>query len=65
MNTNQWRNEALRRKVGHASEKVNHALSSAGTVYASPNTARLYLTLSDQEKTPNKSIQLTAEAAAD
>jgi hypothetical protein len=57
MNTNQWRNEAMRRKVGHASGKINQALSSAGTVYASPNTARLYLTLSDDEKASNKPIK--------
>lgn len=65
MNSNQWRNEVLRKKVGHAREKLNQASSSAGIVYASPNIARLYLRLSDEEKAPNKSMQLTATAAAD
>ena len=65
MSKNKWRNEALRKKVGHATEDIYQAKSSSGTVYASPNTARLYLTLSDQEETPNKSMQSTAKAAAD
>ena len=63
MNTNQWQNEVLRRKVGHATRKINQAASSTGIVYASPNAARLYLTLSDQEEVPK--IQLTAKATVD
>jgi hypothetical protein len=65
MNTNQWRNEVLRKKTGHTTKKINRANASAGVVYASPNTARLYLTLSDQEVTPNKLIQPTTKASAD
>ncbi|WP_157836272.1 hypothetical protein [Rheinheimera texasensis] len=54
MNENQWRNQALRRKVGHTSEQVYYASNSVGTVYSSPNTVRLYLSLSDKDEAPKK-----------
>lgn len=65
MNENQWRNQALRKKVGHTSTKVYQASNSVGTVYSSPNTVRLYLSLSDKDEAPNKSMQMGTKVAID
>lgn len=65
MNENQWRNQHLRKKVGHTSTKVYQASNSIGTIYSSPNTVRLYLSLSDKDEAPDKLIQLTAKVTND
>jgi hypothetical protein len=57
--TADWKKAFLRKKVGHVRVGFNQANSKQGVVYASPNTSRLYLSLTRDDKAPNESKKRT------
>ncbi|SNC57568.1 Uncharacterised protein [Vibrio cholerae] len=64
MTVSEWRSELLRKKIGHAGRRLDKAVTTkSGTVYASPNSSRLYVMISETEENDNSETEHKEEVS--
>lgn len=65
MTITEWRSELLRKKIGHAARRLDKGVTTkSGTVYASPNSSRLYVMISETKDNDMSETEPT-EAVSD